>query len=130
MLDYFRLANPFFVDFFLKKITNNVLHRELKKNAPYPLPLLLNLTIAGYGLQVTEVCATYGTTDTQEILLQMREFFLPSDESFKEDPHPWERMECNFTIQNYFKFSKHNGHPTIKIAPPSHPVPPPALSQL
>lgn len=71
MLDYFRLANPFFVDFFLKKITNNVLHRELKKNAPYPLPLLLNLTIAGYGLQVTEVCATYGTTDTQEILLQM-----------------------------------------------------------
>lgn len=34
-------------------------------------------------------------------------------------------MECNFSqVQNYFKFSKYKGHPTIKItAPPTLPHP-------
>lgn len=120
MLGYFRLANPLFEELFFKN--HNVLHRELKKMPLLPAPAF-KLIIAGSGLQVTKVLATFGTVDTQETSLQMRKFFLPPDESFEEPqaPHPWEWMECNFTIQNDFRFSKCYGYPTIKIALPPHP---------
>lgn len=72
-------------------------HKEsFKKNAAL-LPAFKQ-TLAGYGLQVTEVHATEGDTCIPDIL-QMRKFFLPPKESFKEPP-PWNGWNVTSQIQN------------------------------
>lgn len=101
-------------------------YTESKKNEmpPYSVPLLLSWQLLAMVCRL-QTCVPHLVPYILEILLQIRKLFLPPDESFKErpTPHPGNRWNVTSQYKNYFKFSKHNGHPTIKIARP-HPLPP------